>query len=112
MIHQFLPLKSPSKLPIVLKKVLHRQKRLQAWRKTIEAKFRFDPAKGIDPSDIAALNNKFKILKKQLEEHLAKGINELQLARNTTLRRRTELSAQLERAANEFAKAQADAKLL
>jgi DNA-binding helix-hairpin-helix protein with protein kinase domain len=85
---------------------------LLAWRKTIEARFRFDPGKGLDPADIAALNNKFRIKKKQLEEDFAKGVGELQAIRNSTLRRRTELAAHLERAAYDFAKAQADAKLL
>ena len=29
---------------------------LMAWRKAVETKFRFDPSKGVDPRDIAALD--------------------------------------------------------
>jgi len=89
-----------------------RTKDLLEWKKKIESKFRFDPRKGIDPSDITALNNKFSTQQKQLEDVLAKGVNELQIVRNVIFRRRTELSVQLERAAYNFSKAQADAQLL
>lgn len=85
---------------------------LVAWRKSIEPKFRFDPRKGVDPADIAALRNKFEIQKRQLEESFAKGIGELQGIRDTTLKRRRELSTHLEKAARDLAQAQVDAKLL
>jgi DNA-binding helix-hairpin-helix protein with protein kinase domain len=85
---------------------------LLAWRKKIEARFKFDPSKGLDPSDIAALNNKLRIQKKQLEEDFARGVGELQEVRNTTLRKRSELAVFLERAAHDFAQAQADVKMI
>jgi len=85
---------------------------LLAWRKAIEARFKFDPSKEVDPADIAALNSKFRIQKKQLEEEFAKGVGELQVVRNSTLRKRAELTAHLERAAHALAQAQADAIML
>jgi len=85
---------------------------LMGWKKKMEARFKFDPNKGVDPADIAALNNKFKILKKQIEEDLAKGVNELQAVRNNTLRQRTELTAHLENVGKNLAQAQADFSLL
>lgn len=85
---------------------------LMDWKKKMEARFKFDPTKGVDPADIAALNNKFKIKKKQIEEDLAKGTNELQTIRATTLRRRTELTFHLENTGKSLAQAQADVGML
>jgi DNA-binding helix-hairpin-helix protein with protein kinase domain len=85
---------------------------LLAWRKMIELGFRFDPSKGVAPADIAALNNKYSVLKKQLEEGIANGVGELQSIRNATLKKRTELAVELEKAAQEYAQAQANAKLI
>lgn len=89
-----------------------RTKELLEWRRNIEAKFKFDPSKGVDPTDIAALDNRFKLLQKQLEENLENGFKELQQIRYTILKRRNGLSSHLEKAAYDLAKTTADAKLL
>ncbi|SOY52704.1 hypothetical protein [Cupriavidus taiwanensis] len=59
------------------------------WRKKLEARFVFDPNKGIDPADIAALQQRYTQLKRQLEAQLASGSEQLKQVRLKTEQQRT-----------------------
>ena len=89
-----------------------RTKELLEWCRKVETKFKFDPSKGVDPADIAALGSKFKLLQKQLEDALQNGLKELQLIQHNILKKRNNLSILMENAAYDLAKATADANLL
>jgi len=82
------------------------------WKAGIEAKFRFDPSKGVDPADIAALDHRYAKKRKDLEEALLHGPTELQQLRTQILRQREIITSELGRAATELAQAKADASLL
>ncbi len=84
---------------------------LMEWKKKIEARFRYDPSKSLDP-DIAALNNKYGMRKRKLEQDLETGAGELQLIRSRVLQKRNDLRKHLEVLAYNLAKASADASLL
>jgi DNA-binding helix-hairpin-helix protein with protein kinase domain len=51
------------------------------WRKSVEARFRFDPAKGIEPAERAALTQRQSQRRAALESSLTTGLNELQQIR-------------------------------
>lgn len=53
-----------------------------AWRKSVEARFRFDPNKGVDPSERAALVQRQSQRRSALESALMKGLTELQHLRS------------------------------
>ena len=89
-----------------------RTKELLEWRQKVETKFRFDPSRGVDPADIAALRSKFKLLQKQLEDALQNGYKELQFIQHNISKKRNDLSILMEKVAYDFAKATADASLL
>ncbi|HPG03007.1 MAG: protein kinase domain-containing protein [Hyphomicrobiales bacterium] len=81
---------------------------LMAWRRGVESRFRFDPSKGVDPQDIAALDRELAGVKGKLEQNLAAGAQRLTEIRNRTLARRAALQPQLEEAARTRAQATAD----
>lgn len=85
---------------------------LLSWRWSLEAKFVFDPAKGIDPADLAALDRTIADRKSQIERTLQSGAAELERIRYETLVRRQALLQQLQSAARTVAQAQADFKAL
>ena len=77
-----------------------------SWRKSVEARFRFDPTKGVDPAERAALAQRQSQRRAALEAALTKGLTELQHARSTAdqvwlahHRRYTTAAQQRERAA-------------
>lgn len=51
---------------------------LLSWRRSIESKFVFDPAKGVDPADVAALDRTIAARKAQIERMLQTGGAELE----------------------------------
>jgi len=87
-------------------------KKLLEWRQGIEAQFRFDPDQGVDPADVAALEQRYATRRRDLELALARGHAALQQLRTQTLGRREEIDLELCRAALQLAQAQADVSLL
>lgn len=83
---------------------------LLKWRQGLERKFRFDPSKGVDPQDIAALDREMADLKQKLEQSLANGSPALNQIRDHILAQRATLKPQLDEAARALAQARADLK--
>jgi DNA-binding helix-hairpin-helix protein with protein kinase domain len=81
---------------------------LVQWRKGLESKFRFDPSKGVDPADIAALNQKFRLERTQTEGALLATPEVLNKVRGQTLLRREAIRSQIEDVAKALAQARAD----
>jgi DNA-binding helix-hairpin-helix protein with protein kinase domain len=84
---------------------------LVQWRKGLESKFRFDPSKGVDPADIAALNQKFRLERTQIEGALLATPEILNKVRGQTLLRREAIRSQIEDVAKALAQARADLSL-
>lgn len=85
-------------------------RQLLNWRQGLERKFRFDPGKGVDPQDIAALDREMADLRSKLEQSLANGLPALNQIRNHILAQRAALKPQLDEAARALAQARADLK--
>jgi DNA-binding helix-hairpin-helix protein with protein kinase domain len=81
---------------------------LVQWRKRLEGKFRFDPSKGVDPADIAALNQKFRLERTQIEGALLATPEILNKVRAQILIKRKALRPQIEDVAHALAQARAD----
>jgi DNA-binding helix-hairpin-helix protein with protein kinase domain len=81
---------------------------LVQWRKRLERKFRFDPSKGVDPADIAALNQKFRQERTQIEGALLATPETLNKVRGQTLLRREAIRSQIEDVAKALAQARGD----
>lgn len=62
--------------------------KLTDWRKTIEQRFKFNPAIPTDPAEIARVHNEISKRKKALETELLKGIRELETIRAEAMARR------------------------
>jgi DNA-binding helix-hairpin-helix protein with protein kinase domain len=82
------------------------------WRKGLERRFMFDSSKGVDPADIAALNQRFAQKRKQMEGTLEAGPEELKQLRELIVQNRTKLQPMLHAAAQLAAQAEADLSLL
>ena len=74
------------------------QQRLLAWRASVEAKFRFDANKGVDPRDTAKVEADILIEKKGLEGKLLQGYAELTQLRVQILAARDRLRQRVDRA--------------
>jgi DNA-binding helix-hairpin-helix protein with protein kinase domain len=81
---------------------------LLAWRAGLESKFLFNPGRGVDPHDAAALSAQFAAQKSRLDTVLREGLSELQKLRADLLRMRHATQALLESAARDKSQAQAD----
>jgi DNA-binding helix-hairpin-helix protein with protein kinase domain len=81
---------------------------LSEWRKGLEKKFRFDPSKGVDPADIAALNQKFRLERTQIEGALLATPELLNKVRGQILLKREALRSQIDDVAKGLAQARAD----
>lgn len=78
-----------------------------AWRAGLEAKFLFNPTRGVDPQDDQALATQFAVQKSSLDTTLREGLSELQKLRFDLLRMRAATEALLD--SSERAQAQATA---
>lgn len=85
---------------------------LLGWRQSIESKFVFDPTKGVDPADVAALDRTIAARKAQIERVLQTGGAELEKIRHQITLRRQSLLQQLEPAAKAVAQEEADLRVL
>jgi DNA-binding helix-hairpin-helix protein with protein kinase domain len=83
---------------------------LLEWRKSIAARFVFNPAAKIDPRDIADVDRNLAARRSEIEKSLTSGIGELrQLSRQIILRRRA-LLPQITAAVQAIAQAEVDWK--
>jgi len=78
------------------------------WRKGLERRFVFDPSKGVDPADIAVLNQRFAQKQKQIEGRLMAGPEQLSQIRGQILLQRTQLLPMIRVASQQFAQAEAN----
>ncbi len=81
---------------------------LLTWRQSLEAKFKFDPGRGIDPADIQRVDREIAKRRGELEALLYKGPSELKDLRRRIIAARGRLQEQLEQALKDVAQAQAD----
>lgn len=70
--------------------------RLMDWRATLEGRFRFDPKKGIDPRDIAKIEQEILTERKRLEDQMRVGIAQLQQASSQISNARKYMRAKVE----------------
>jgi DNA-binding helix-hairpin-helix protein with protein kinase domain len=84
--------------------------KLIEWRRNVERKFRFDHSKGVDPSDIAALDRNLAELKRKFEQRLIAGPNELTQIRNQIIAQRNALEQQVNDAYQAMVQAEVDMK--
>lgn len=89
-----------------------RTSELLKWRTSIERQFRFDSTQGVDPRDIAALDQRYAVKRQELERSLRAGPQELQMLRRMAIQRRDSLIPELQRVGVGLAKAEADAALV
>lgn len=82
------------------------------WRKKLEQRFLFDPSKGVDPADIAAINQRFAQKRKQIEGGLLAGPENLLQVRSQILQQRTKMLPMLQAAALQVAQAEADLSVI
>lgn len=85
---------------------------LLKWRRSLENKFVFDPSRGVDPADVAALDRNLAARRSQIEQVLLAGAAELERIRYQITSRRQSLFQQLEAAARAVAQAEADVRAL
>jgi DNA-binding helix-hairpin-helix protein with protein kinase domain len=81
---------------------------LLAWREKMERNFLFDPAKGIEQSDVQALIHKYQPMMRPVERELQQGILKLQRIQRDVIRKRLSLRPAIEKRARELAQAEAD----
>jgi DNA-binding helix-hairpin-helix protein with protein kinase domain len=81
---------------------------LITWRQSLEATFKFNPSRGIDPADMQRVDHEIAKRRAEIEALLAKGPSELNDLRRRIMAARGRLQDQLEKALMEVAQAQAD----
>lgn len=86
--------------------------KLVAWRRALEARFRYDPTKPIDPAAINATERQIVTERARLEQVLSQGAQRLQLEAATLNARVTTLRPMLEKLVRDVAQAEADAKAI
>jgi DNA-binding helix-hairpin-helix protein with protein kinase domain len=81
---------------------------LITWRQSLEAMFKFNPGRGIDPADIQRVDHEVAKRRAEIELLLSKGPGELKELRRRIIAARGQLQGQLEKAYLDVAQAQAD----
>jgi DNA-binding helix-hairpin-helix protein with protein kinase domain len=82
------------------------------WRNRLERRFVFDPTKGVDPADIAAVNQRFGQKRKQIEGNLLAGPEQLNQIRGQILQQRSQMLPMIRAASQQVAQAKADLAVL
>jgi DNA-binding helix-hairpin-helix protein with protein kinase domain len=82
------------------------------WRKSLEQNFTFDPSKGVDPADIAAVQQRFAPKLQQIENYLLAGSEQLNQIKTQILQQRTQLLTQINQVYYQVAQAKADLQIL
>lgn len=85
---------------------------LLAWRRSIEARFIFDPRRSIDPADLAAVDREIAASHARLERALCEGPAQLQRVAQQIVATRTTLRPTVEQARAALAQAEADLRAL
>lgn len=78
------------------------------WRRSVEARFVFDPNKGVDPGDSAKVEQDVLAERKQIEDRLQSALQELRQTIARIRASREQLRAQVEATWREHAQAQAN----
>jgi DNA-binding helix-hairpin-helix protein with protein kinase domain len=86
---------------------IHKDELLE-WRHQMENKFRFDPSRGMDKSDIQPLIHKFQPKLKPLERELHMGPEALYKIQQAVLKNRVRFQPMTEKSAKDLAQAHAD----
>jgi len=81
---------------------------LITWRQSLEGRFKFNPSRGIDPTDIQRVDLEIAKRRVEIEALLSKGPFELNTLRGLIIAARGRLQEQLEKAVMDVAQAQAD----
>lgn len=81
---------------------------LLTWRQSLEARFRFNPNRGIDPADIQRVDRDIAKRRAEIEALLSKAPSELNDLRRRIIAARGRLQERLEKALIDVAQAQAD----
>jgi hypothetical protein len=81
---------------------------LITWRQSLEARFKFNPGRGVDPADIQRVDQDIAKRRGEIEALLSKGPGELKGLRQRIIAARGQLQDQLEKAYMDVAQAQAD----
>ncbi len=81
---------------------------LLTWRQSLEATFKFDRSRGIDPADLQRVDLEIAKRRAELEALLSKGPAELKDLRRRIIAARGRLQGQLEQAMKDVAQTQAD----
>jgi DNA-binding helix-hairpin-helix protein with protein kinase domain len=84
--------------------------KLLAWRRSLERKFRFDPAKAIDPRDTMRVEQEVLVERRRLEERLRTGFAELKQTHGQILAARQHMMPQVTAAHAAYLQAEADFK--
>lgn len=82
--------------------------RLRQWRRSVEEGFHYDPSKGVDHRDIAALDREMSELKRNLEQCLNAGPTELTQIRNQIMVQRNVLEQQVNEAFRAMVQSEVD----
>lgn len=78
------------------------------WKKSVAARFVFQPAAGIDPKDIADVDRGIAARRTEIEKALVQGIGELRQVGQQIAVRRQALASHLDAAVKEMVQAEAD----
>jgi DNA-binding helix-hairpin-helix protein with protein kinase domain len=81
------------------------------WRQSLEAKFKFDPGRGIDPGDVQRVDQEIAKRRSEIEKLLSRGPAELNALRGRIIAMRGQLQDLLEKACQDVAQAQADERV-
>jgi DNA-binding helix-hairpin-helix protein with protein kinase domain len=84
--------------------------KLLAWRGSLETRFRFDPAKAIDPREIMRVEQEVLIERRRLEERFRLGFAELKQVHAQILAARQHMMRQVIAAQTAYLQAEADLK--
>jgi DNA-binding helix-hairpin-helix protein with protein kinase domain len=89
-----------------------RTRKLLSWRANFEQLFRFDSTRGVDPSDLAALNQKYEAKRQELERVLRAAPQELRRLGAVADQKASSLLGELQRLTDAAEQARADAVLV
>ena len=78
------------------------------WRTALERQFRFDPVRGVSPTDIATVENGVGFQRRLLEQRLSASLSELRVAVSRELTARQDLKSRFEKVAPAYGQAVAD----
>jgi DNA-binding helix-hairpin-helix protein with protein kinase domain len=81
---------------------------LVSWSTGLASRFRFDPTRGIDPQDVAKINNDISLLRRSLEHTLVNGLTEIKQIHAQIMNARTQFIEPVRAVYREFLQASAN----